>query len=203
MKNVKLNFGKHLIFIFILSISFAKSQVTKIKEPQTKKGAFVSLNFSGFGMQGPGTQYMYYLILTGETGIWLKENLLTGISFSTPWFSNNMGIKKQSYTPFEANAFIKYYPFEKKSLKWLGIQTQAGLSNSGMNLDDPKEKLYTNLCFGPSVNLCHKSGFALNAAGMLDVKLGASALNKFVIYGQPFNIVGYLGLSYTFKKRGG
>lgn len=199
MKHLRLFLRSCLVLVILLASQLASAQATHTQETPFKKGLFLSLNTSGSGMQGRG-EYLSYVIFTIESGKWVNDKFLAGISAATPWLTNNMGIR-QNYRPFEANVFAKYYPFKKSGMKWLGVHSRAGVSNSGMGLEDPEEKLYTNLSFGPSVNLGKRSGFAFNTSVLFDVKLGASALNKFVIMGQPWGLSGYIGLSYTFKER--
>ncbi len=176
------------------------AQESQVKDTPLKKGLFLSLNARGSGMQGPGKEYFAYFVFYGESGFWINEKVLTGISFGAGYLSNNIGLE-QNYTPFEANVFVKYFPFKKKGLRWLGAQTQVGLANSGMEVYDTEKKLFVTAAIGPVINLkIFKTNFGLNAAIMISSNRGTQSPPSYPGSRQTIGVTGYLGLSYTFKR---
>lgn len=175
------------------------------KDTVIKRGVFVSLNFNGVGEDDAVAKKSYtYLTLSTECGWWLHDKIIAGGQVVTSFLFNNFGYDK-GYQPFEANLFLKYYPF-KKPLKWIGFQAQCGFGNSGMGKFDPKEKIFLNTALGFNVNFRfgkHKQ-WAFTYTQLFYALYGIS-YNGDLLLGEinnvPICIRSYFGFNYTFPRK--
>ncbi|HAD34514.1 MAG TPA: hypothetical protein DCF44_08460 [Chitinophagaceae bacterium] len=183
-------------FVIILLIL----QLTKLvghNDTIVENKYFISINLRGGGVIDHVEKKSFsHLVIVTEAGYWLKRNLLVGVSSSLAFNFGDMGYK-YSYQPFEINLLSKYFPFKHKKLKWLGVQTQLGFSNSCMEPFSMKKKLYLTPSIGPATSFKFNK-IAFNFNFLFYSKHFINCPVNLNIAGLKSSVRPYLGFSYSF-----